>query len=582
MKTKTRILKVFAICAIFFNNSYLIAQTVTTTDIITQTVCINTLNEPYEIIPNSTSSYSWSIIDQSTSLTPLPGVADIIPSANDWLIYIDWTTPGVYVLSIVETDIATLCNSNPIDLTITVENNANFPSVLSPSPICLNDPNPLMTATTGGSTGSGVFNWYADAGLTTLLISNSSTYTDPVNYPIDGTYSYWVTEESNNGCEGLSTQVDVIVTPLPNLPTLVGLPYEVCFGDANPTFTASGSTTNFNWYDAIGNQLSTNISSYTPSDVTPNTYSYYVEEVVGSCASLQNMITFTINPSPASPLINPSQITICEGETPSDFIANTGGVSGSFNWYDIDPVINSSAIAVGNSTIFTPINTAPGTYNYWLTETDLTTTCTSNPTIGVLTVNELPLAPIVSSSPSPSICVGDPNPIFTANQSAGSIGTSDFNWYDSDPTNPLSVPLTQSVTSYIPSQSAVGIYTFWITETNSSNSCEGVSLAFTFEILALPSPPTLMPNPTEICFGDANPAITPIGSNLTWYDDISLINQIGSGATFTPPSSIVGSPTSNTTTSYWVVDQPGNCFSPPLQVDLQINALPQPGPIWHN
>ena len=187
MKTKTRNIKVFAICAIFFTNSYLIAQTVTTTDVITQTVCVNTLNEPYEIIPNSTSSYSWSIIDQSTSLAPLPGVADIIPSANDWLIYIDWTTPGVYVLSIIETDIASSCNSSPVDLTITVENNANSPSVISPNSICLNDPNPLITVTTGGSTGSGVFNWYADAGLTNLLVSNSATYTVPVAYPIDGT-----------------------------------------------------------------------------------------------------------------------------------------------------------------------------------------------------------------------------------------------------------------------------------------------------------------------------------------------------------------------------------------------------------
>ena len=83
-------------------------------------------------------------------------------------------------------------------------------------------------------------------------------------------------------------------------------------------------------------------------------------------------------------------------------------------------------------------------------------------------------------------------------------------------------------------------------------------------------------------FGGVNPTITPTGSNLTWYDDISLTNQVGTGATFTLPSSIVGNATSITTVSYWVVDQPGTCFSSPLQVDFQINPLPQPGPIWHN
>jgi len=583
MKTKTRILKVFATCAVFLSNSYLLAQTVTTTDVITQTVCVNTLNEPYEIIPNSTSSYSWSIIDQATSSTPVAGVADITTSGNDWLIYINWTTPGVYVLSIVETDIATLCNSNPIDLTITVEDNANAPSALNPTPICLNDANPLMTASTGGGTGNGVFNWYADAGLTTLLIANSTTYIDPTPYPIDGTYSYWVTEESNNYCEGIAVQVDVIVTPLPIAPTLLGLPYEVCFGDLNPVFTASGAAANFNWYNATGTQLSTNSNTYISADVNPNTYSYYVEEVVGSCASPQTMLTFTIHPQPASPSISPSQITICEGEIPFDFSANTGGISGTFTWYDVDPLINPAAVSIGNGTPFTPTQNIPGSYTYWLTETDLTTNCISSTSTAGFTINDLPLEPMVSSSPSAVICVGDANPTFTASPGTGSTGSGNFNWYDSDPaTNPGAVLLAQSVTSYTPSQIAVGLYTFWITETNSSTSCEGGALSFTFEIVALPSAPTLTSNPTEICFGGVNPTITPTGVNLTWYDDISLTNQVGIGATFTLPSSIVGSPFSITTVSYWVVDQPGTCFSPSLQVDFQINPLPQPGPIWHN
>jgi hypothetical protein len=82
-KTKTKILKVFAIVAIFLGNSHLMAQTVTSTDAITQTVCVNTLAEPYEVIYVATSTYAWSVVDQATGLPPAAGVADITPSAND-------------------------------------------------------------------------------------------------------------------------------------------------------------------------------------------------------------------------------------------------------------------------------------------------------------------------------------------------------------------------------------------------------------------------------------------------------------------------------------------------------------------
>ena len=139
MKTKTKILKVFAIVAIFLGNSHLMAQTVTTTDIIAQTVCVNSLQEPYEVIPVATSTYAWSLVDQATGLPPAVGVADITASVNDWLIYIDWTTAGIYELSVLETDVSTLCVGNSVVLTITVEDNANTPVATNPSAICLND-----------------------------------------------------------------------------------------------------------------------------------------------------------------------------------------------------------------------------------------------------------------------------------------------------------------------------------------------------------------------------------------------------------------------------------------------------------
>ena len=144
-KQKPKILKVFAMCILFLGNSHLMAQTVTTTDVTTQTVCVNTQAEPYEVIYIATSTYAWSVIDQATSLPPAAGVADITPSANDWLIYIDWNQPGIYELSFVETDITTLCESNPVVLTITVEDNSNAPIAPNPAAILVAIPNKITS-----------------------------------------------------------------------------------------------------------------------------------------------------------------------------------------------------------------------------------------------------------------------------------------------------------------------------------------------------------------------------------------------------------------------------------------------------
>ena len=193
----------------------------------------------------------------------------------------------------------------------------------------------------------------------------------------------------------------------------------------------------------------------------------------------------------------------------------------------------------------------------------------------------MPLQPTFTASPSAVICFGQTNPTFTAVQALGSSGTGDYNWYDSDPSIPGAI-LLSSGPSFTPTQTAVGIEDFFLTEINNITNCEGPALSFNFEIINLPTAPVLAPNPVEICFGYANPSLIPTGTNLIWYDDALLSTQVGTGPSFTPPIIASGNAVTLTTYSYWVVDQPGNCVSLPLQIDLQINPLPSPGPIWHN
>ena len=604
-KTKQKILKVFAIGILLLGNSQLFAQTSSS---FTQTVCVGD-TEPYTLVdpalgpPAATSTYLWS----TTGGTIVGGI-----SIGD-NIDINWNIVGVYTVTVVATDIATGCQDSPIDVVVTVEDNANPPVVTNPGAICLGDANPQMTASTDPSgNGSGVFNWYADATLTTLLataptytditLSNSPTYPNPV------TYDYWVTEESANGCEGSATMVTVTVTGLPVSPTLLNTPYAACFGLGNPTFEASGAGTNFNWYDVDPNPAinpgatalvgGTNTTTYTSIQSAVSAlpdYTYYVEEVVGSCTSPATSFIFTINPFPASPSVTPliaglPAITICEGETPADFVATTGGAAGTFTWYDVDPVVNPLAVVLATGTPFSLTPTTPGIYDYWLTETNPITTCVSAPTTATFTINALPLLPTVTAAPSATICELDVNPIFTAVPDPLSTGTGDFYWYDDDPAlNPLATLLAGPIATYQPLQVAVGQYSIWIIETNSTTNCEGIALEVIFEITALPVIPLLAINPVEICFGDPNPAILPIGSasgvNLIWYNVDPVANPLTGNvgtASFTPPATAAGNATTVTTYPYWVVDQPGTCTSLPLQVDFQINPLPTPGPIWHN
>ena len=70
------------------------------------------------------------------------------------------------------------------------------------------------------------------------------------------------------------------------------------------------------------------------------------------------------------------------------------GWSGTFFWYDDIGLTNQ----VGAGPTFTPISTNPGTYTYWVNETDVVTSCVSSGVSVTYIINELPLIPIVTAS----------------------------------------------------------------------------------------------------------------------------------------------------------------------------------------
>ena len=224
MKTTTRMLKkLLLLSAVILTSNQMIAQTLPSS-VITQSVCI--VIEDYEIVPSSNSTYAWSIIDQATGTPPPIGVADIIPTANDWYIQVDWTTPGTYELSVVETDING-CSGAPVIVDVTV--NPLDDATFTLTDYCEGSSNSAnVTGTTGGvftfttpPTGSETINAVTGeitggiAGTTYSVdyttpgpdCPQSSTQTVTVNPLDDATFTL------TDYCEGSPVAATLIATP---------------------------------------------------------------------------------------------------------------------------------------------------------------------------------------------------------------------------------------------------------------------------------------------------------------------------------------------------------------------------------
>ncbi|MGY8951669.1 MAG: hypothetical protein ACKVJW_07780, partial [Flavobacteriales bacterium] len=107
-KIKQKILKVLAICILFLGNSHLMAQSSQT---LTQTVCANSLAEPYLINPPSAGSiYQWTLSSGGT----------INPVSTLNSITIDWgaIAGGPHTLEVIESN--GVCSSALVTLDITI------------------------------------------------------------------------------------------------------------------------------------------------------------------------------------------------------------------------------------------------------------------------------------------------------------------------------------------------------------------------------------------------------------------------------------------------------------------------------
>ncbi|MBL7935729.1 MAG: DUF839 domain-containing protein, partial [Bacteroidia bacterium] len=269
---------------------------------------------------------------------------------------------------------------------------------------------------------------------------------------------YKLTTYANNG-KTSEDSVHVTIYQNPSAPSIQN--QSVCFGNPNPSLTASG--TNIKWYDnASLNNLVASSSSLTPTQTVVGVYNYYATQTDNNgCVSTVSATSFSVNALPAMPSL--TSYTACEGT----IIPNLSATGTNIKWYD-DALLTNT---VSTSNSFNTTQTTAGVYTYYATQTD-NNGCESASTSASLTVYQAPVAPVSNSQ---SICFGTSSITFTAN------GTTVIWYSDAALSNQIATG-----NSYTSSETNTGVYNYYATQTN-SNSCQSPSTVVTLTINALPT-----------------------------------------------------------------------------------------------
>ncbi len=457
------------------------------------------------------ATYSWTGPNTYTASVQNPTLANA-PAAASGTYSVTATTAGCPPSAPGTTD-------------VTVNQTPSAPVASSNSPVC----NGFALSLTASSAG------------TTYIWNGPATYTSSAQNPViatvtsanAGTYSVTAT---TLGCTGPVGTTSVTVNPIPVQPASAN--QSACFGGTIPSLSATG--TNIQWYDNLG-ALVFSGNPFATGQTAAGTYTYTATQTVNGCTSPSTTVTLTINALPSAPNTG-SDITVCVGN-PTPNLTATGS---SVQWY------NGGGTLVGSGNSYATGLTAPGSYTFYATQTNTVTTCESKGDTIVLTIYALP-PPV---APDVAVCVGSPVPPLVASGS-------NIQWYDASQT------LVFSGNSYNTGQTAVGTYTYYVTQTNTVTTCSSVKDTV---LLYISTPPTVAPvaGDQAACFGSSIPNLTATGGTIiNWYSDAALTNRVYTGNPYPTGLTVAGSYTFFATDS-----TPGCAEGPSDPAVLVINTLP--------
>ncbi|MDI9319194.1 MAG: T9SS type A sorting domain-containing protein [Phycisphaerales bacterium] len=418
------------------------------------------------------------------------------------------------------------CEGSRASIIVNVNPLPTAPTVITPIVYCEGAIASALTAT--GSS----LKWYtvATGGTASTTAPTPSTTTA-------GATTYYISQTTAASCESPRASIVVTINPLPTSPTVTS-PIAYCQDATASPLTATG--TSLKWYTtATGGAGST--TAPTPSTTIAGTTTYYVSQTnAASCEGPRASIVVTVNPLPTAPTVI-SPLTYCQAETASPLSA-TGT---SLKWYI------AATGGTSSSTVPTPSTTTLGTTTYYVSQTS-TAGCEGVRSSIVVTVNPLPTAPTVSSSPI-TYCEGETATALSA------VGTS-LKWY---PTATGSTGI-YTTTPPTPSTTTAGTTVYYVSQTTAAG-CEGSRIGITVIVNPLPAAPTVV-SPIAYCQFVTPSALTAVGTSLKWYT--SATGGTASTTAPTPSTSIAG------TTTYYVSQTSAvGCESPRAALTVVVNLV---------
>lgn len=402
---------------------------------------------------------------------------------------------------------------------------------------------PLVTASSCGQS-NGAITGYGISGTGTLtftwtnainvLVSTSTTSSDLNNQPA-GTYTLTVTDAA--GCSAVASSVQITNNTGPGAPA-VTTPVTYCQGATATALSATG--TSLLWYTvAVGGIGSA--TAPTPSTSSAGTVSYFVSQTVGGCEGPLAQIDVVVNGTPLAPVVL-SPVNYCQGATSTPLTATGSGLL----WYTVP------SGGTGSSTAPTPLTSAAGSTNYYVSQTVLN--CESS--TAQITV-QVSAAPQISGVPasSPSNCGLSDGSII--GYTVTGVGILTYTWTDAS----SALISTSTTTADLLNQSA-GTYTLTVTD---ASGCSTTATAVQITSISAPNAPVVT-SPVFYCTGAAASQLTATGANLLWYT--VPVGGIGSASAPTPSTATTG------TLSYYVSQTVSGCESALSQIDVTVTPPP--------
>lgn len=352
--------------------------------------------------------------------------------------------------------------------------------------------------------------WYDDEALTNQVHAGSPFATGETN---PGTYTYYVTQTSPEGCESDPDTSVLTINPIPPAPANTN--YSSCYAKTVPDLIAHGEI--IRWYtdEALKNLVFMG-DTFVTGHTEPGYYIYYLTQVVNTCESDPGIDTLRIKPRPDVPLAD-SQ-SVCIGENIPDLMAT--GIN--IIWYG--DANHEFLLHFGNT--YSTGKTEIGVYPYYVTQTD--NGCESLNKLVTLAINGLPDPFVLEDK---MFCEVDTQE-FQLSATAAATGHS-YSWISSQG------DLTSSEANPLVKPTNPGSYTYILTETIDSTGClDSDSVTITIQ----PDPMATVLADQVLCHSEIRSfqigASAIAGNSYSWVSNPAGFVNTEANPTVTPTESI--------------------------------------------